>query len=851
MRKKTDSGSRSGTWNNMRTGTRAIVVLSMMVALIVSLGVYFSKNIKFLDDSDTALYEEAAKPLASLGSYRAGFQRGYVEFLLAAQFRDPAKRDETLAQAEARVKAAERFLTEMRSAVKDDDTRKKLDESASHFSAIAAEFPAVSEMIRSGNSDGALKLLSGKLEEQRRRYGLANDELTAALEKVAKQRSDDNTKHADDVIRNSTVVIVISGLFAAFMGFLLFRSSSRGIARVREEAEQLGAAAVAGELTTRADPESVAPEFRTIVEAINQCLDSVITPLNMAANYVDRISKGDIPPKISDSYNGDFNTIKNNLNICIDAINALIADANMLSKGAIDGKLATRADANRHYGDFRKIIQGVNETLDAVIGPLNVAAKYVDNISKGNIPAKITDSYNGDFNTLKSNLNQCIDAINALIADANMLAKAAVDGKLATRADAEKHHGDFRKIVQGFNNTLDAVINPLNVAANYVDRISKGDIPTKITDHYNGDFNAIKNNLNILIEAMEKVTKVSQDIAAGDLQVEVRQRSEKDELMKALSTMVKRLSDVVVDVKGSADNVSTGAQQMSASSEQLSQGATEQASSIQEVSSSMEQMSSNIKQNADNATQTEKIALKAAVDAKEGGDAVTQTVDAMKQIASKISIIEEIARQTNLLALNAAIEAARAGEHGKGFAVVASEVRKLAERSQRAAGEITQLSGTSVEVAEKAGKLLSRILPDVQKTAELVQEITAASREQDSGSAQINKALQQLDQVIQANASSSEEMSATSDELARQALQLQNAIAFFKVDSADRGRAVSMAASLKKAVKTAAPGRPVKAGPKPHGNPASDRSGSGVSLSLNSDADDASFESFSGKDETP
>ena len=196
----------------------------------------------------------------------------------------------------------------------------------------------------------------------------------------------------------------------------------------------------------------------------------------------------------------------------------------------------------------------------------------------------------------------------------------------------------------------------------------------------------------------------------------------------------------------------------------------------------MEQMTSNIRQNADNAMQTEKIAVKSADGARQGGKAVEETVHAMKEIANKISIIEEIARQTNLLALNAAIEAARAGEHGKGFAVVASEVRKLAERSQKAAAEISQLSASSVEVAERAGALLGQMVPDIQKTAELVQEINAASREQDLGAGQINKAIQQLDQVIQQNASASEEMSSTAEELSSQAEQLQSTIAFFRVD---------------------------------------------------------------------
>ena len=183
---------------------------------------------------------------------------------------------------------------------------------------------------------------------------------------------------------------------------------------------------------------------------VNHTLDAVIGPLNVAAEYVDRISKGDIPPKITDSYNGDFNEIKNNLNTCIDAVNALVADANMLSKAAVEGKLATRADATKHQGDFRKIVQGVNDTLDAVIGPLNVAAEYVDRITKGDIPPKITDNYNGDFNEIKNNLNTCIDAVNALVADAeHARRRRRSKGKLATRADATKHQGDFRKIVRG------------------------------------------------------------------------------------------------------------------------------------------------------------------------------------------------------------------------------------------------------------------------------------------------------------------------------------------------------------------------------------------------------------------
>ena len=243
------------------------------------------------------------------------------------------------------------------------------------------------------------------------------------------------------------------------------------------DAALLSKAAVEGKLATRADATKHQGDYRKVVEGVNATLDAVIGPLNVSAEYVDRISKGDIPPKITDNYNGDFNEIKNNLNTCIDAVNALVGDAALLSKAAVEGKLATRADATKHQGDYRKVVEGVNATLDAVIGPLNVSAEYVDRISKGDIPPKVTDNYNGDFNEIKNNLNTCIDAVNALVADTILLSKAAVEGKLATRADATKHQGDYRKVVEGVNATLDAVIGPLNVSAEYVDRISKGDIP--------------------------------------------------------------------------------------------------------------------------------------------------------------------------------------------------------------------------------------------------------------------------------------------------------------------------------------------------------------------------------------
>jgi methyl-accepting chemotaxis protein len=286
--------------------------------------------------------------------------------------------------------------------------------------------------------------------------------------------------------------------------------------------------------------------------------------------------------------------------------------------------------------------------------------------------------------------------------------------------------------------------------------------------------------------SLSSAVRLADEVAGGNLSAtaEVKGDDEVGDLVKTLNSMTKKLREVVTEVTNATRNVAAGSQEMSATAEQLSQGATEQASSTEEASASMEEMAATIKQSADNASQTEKIARQSAADAIASGEAVNNAVEAMQTIAEKIMVVQEIARQTDLLALNAAVEAARAGEHGRGFAVVASEVRKLAERSQAAAAEISTLSGTTVKAAQSAGEMLGKLVPDIQRTAELVEEISAGSREQNAGAAQINTAIQQLDKVTQQNTSAAEEMSATSEELASQAEQLQSAISYFRIDAA-------------------------------------------------------------------
>lgn len=356
--------------------------------------------------------------------------------------------------------------------------------------------------------------------------------------------------------------------------------------------------------------------------------------------------------------------------------------------------------------------------------------------------------------------------------------------------------------------------------------------------------------------ALASALGLANAVAAGDLNATatVKSNDEIKDLIDALNTMVVKLKEVVTDVMTATRNVTAGSQEMSAAAEQLSQGATEQASSTEEASSSMEEMAANIKQNAGNAVQTEQTARQSAEDANASGEAVGKAVTAMQTIAEKILIVQEIARQTDLLALNAAVEAARAGEHGRGFAVVASEVRKLAERSQTAAAEISTLSMDTVKAAEQAGEMLKRLVPDIQKTAGLVAEISSATNEQNAGASQINTAIQQLDKVTQQNTSAAEEMSSTAEELASQAEQLQATISYFRLDEqgaraeapvaqrrsapavahvAQKGPARNTVAGMQERVASAAPDIVKRKGK---------TSGSGFSLDMGGNADELDAE---------
>ncbi len=596
------------------------------------------------------------------------------------------------------------------------------------------------------------------------------------------------------------------------------------------ETDRLIIAAGEGNFALRGNSGKFKGQYASMIIGENQLLDEVVKAfdeVHKASNiskkqseYLDleterlaknlsRLSSGNIELDLDISegneYTGKeyemFRDIRSNLEKVQQALKSLIADAGMLTQAAVEGKLSTRADAAKHEGDYRKIVDGMNNTLDAVIDPLNIAADYVDKISNGNIPAKITDTYNGDFNSIKNNLNTCIDAVNSLVEDTDMLGVAAAEGRLSTRADATKHYGDFRKIVEGVNKTLDYVINPLNEVSEVMKEMSEGKLQVSVKGDYKGDFAELKDSVNLLdhnlTNVVNEISSCCEKIASGNIDIDRMREFGGDykSISVSINTIIDSLNEVLLSINTSADQVSAGSNQVSGSSQALSQGATEQASSIEELSASIKEIASQTMANSTKAIQANELAVKAKNDAVTGSDQMKLMLQSMSDIneasaniSKVIKVIDDIAFQTNILALNAAVEAARAGQYGKGFAVVAEEVRNLAAKSANAASETTTMIEGSMKKAEAGTKIASgtaealvKIVEGVDKAAVLVAEIAAASNEQATGVAQINMGVEQVSQVVQTNSATAEESAAASEELSSQAEMLKEMVGRFSL----------------------------------------------------------------------
>jgi len=580
-----------------------------------------------------------------------------------------------------------------------------------------------------------------------------------------------------------------------------FQQAADAVRAVSDETRRLIASATEGALATRGDPGRFQGAYAEIVGGVNQMLDAVIGPLNVAAEYVDRLSKGEIPSKITDSYHGDFNEIRNNLNTCIDSFEHLRGDVRTLAVAALEGRLSVRADASKHKGVFERIVNGFNETLNAVIGPLNVAAHTVERIAKGDLPDPITATYAGDFNGIKDNLNHLVQTLHGFVGAVAHMAKEHDLGDLDARMPEERYEGVYRAMVQGVNEMVAGHIAGNQKAMACVAEFGKGNFEAPL-ERFPGKKAVINDTIEELRTNLKHVSlevgQLVEGAEAGRLDQRVdcaTFRGDWRKLVTGLNALVEIVHDALCTVAESVDLVAASSGQIAGTSQSVSQGASEQAAALEETSSNLEEMSGMTRQNADNTSQANVLALAAKGAADAGSEGMSRMGQAMGRIrqgaegtAEIIRDIDEIAFQTNLLALNAAVEAARAGDAGRGFAVVADEVRSLAQRAKEAAKKTEALIKESVKQANDGEALskevtgdLGKIVESLAKVTGIVGEIAAASQEQAKGIEQVSKAVLQMEKVTQQSAGNAEESSRAAEELSGQAQKLATLVSGFRL----------------------------------------------------------------------
>lgn len=564
------------------------------------------------------------------------------------------------------------------------------------------------------------------------------------------------------------------------------------------EATMLAQAGVAGELSTRGDAQAFKGGFKDIVVGVNHTLDAVVGPLNVAADYVSRIGKGQIPEKITATYNGDFNTLKNNINACINGLGALQEGSRVLKKMSLND-YSEKMNAD-HLGIYGNIAESVNDVHTRLTRIVEIST-HIANGDMVDLEVLTKIGKRSDNDTLIPALVSMIQNIINLVDETEKMARIAIEGNLSNRGDVSGFPGQYGKIVTGFNQTLDAVIAPIEEASAILTQLSQGNLRSKMEGNYHGDHAQIKDALNqtisFLSQYVGEITSTLEEMGRSNLSQEITTDYLGDfqAIKTALNDINTNLSHTMTEINVAAGQVEVGAQQISDGGQALAQGTTEQASAIEELTASIEEVAGETKKNAMRANEANTRTIEVRTNAEVGNTQMTKMITAMSDINTSsndisriIKVIDDIAFQTNILSLNAAVEAARAGQHGKGFAVVAEEVRSLAARSAEAAKETTGLIEGSIEnvgmgtkIVDETALSLKEILNQIEKVTGLVADIAQASNEQASEIAQITLGIEQVSQVVQTNSATAEQSAAASEELSGQAEMLKAMVGAFKV----------------------------------------------------------------------
>lgn len=570
------------------------------------------------------------------------------------------------------------------------------------------------------------------------------------------------------------------------VGIILAYIISHSIVAPLSKAVDLSSNLANGKLSSRAEIAfDSKDEITKMLSAMNQMADKQQSIVKDIRAVMGELSTGNLKVRITSDFPNDFADIKHSTNDMAEKLQAIINTTSKAVGKFASGDMSARIDPN-FPGEFIEIKRSANDMAEKFQSVVFETRETLGQLAQGNLKARITKDFSGDLLEIKRSTNDMAEKLQAIINTTSKAVGKFAGGDMTARIEPD-FPGDFIEIKRSANDMAEKFQNVVVETRETLGQLAQGNMQARISKDFSGDLLEIKRSTNQMAEKLQamigEISHTLGEFADGDLRVRIKGDfvGDFEEIKRAINESAEKLQQVMRRVQGAMNQISEASEQLSMTAQNISQSSSEQAASVEETSASIEQMSASVSQNAQHAASTNEIAGQTSQMSEEGGKAVKDTVDAMRQIAEKVKVIEDIAYQTNLLALNAAIEAAHAGDQGRGFAVVAIEVRKLAEHSEKAAKEIGSMALNSLNVSEHAGDLLNQIVPNIRKTSMLVQEIAAASAEQNNGISQVNQAVIQLDTVTQQNASSAEELASASEEIAGQTAMLQQMISYFKV----------------------------------------------------------------------